>query len=155
MKPSLHQHQHPSDKVKKPPPSPSSSSSPSSLYYLLFLKRPQSLLASLAASLLFLAVFAAVARRRLSTAQQQQQQQFLYYKFPFCECERRMDASEAGGAEELRRRLLRTPSACNDYATFRGSGQRVISYSLYGDSQDREVERKYFSQVGARAKEAR
>ena len=47
-------------------------------------------------------------------------------------------------------------SSCDPYATARGPGQQVVSYSFYGDlPSNPEVGRKYFSQIGARAEEVR
>jgi hypothetical protein len=47
-------------------------------------------------------------------------------------------------------------STCDWFATSRGSGQKVVSYSFYGDlNQNPEVGRKYFNQIGARADEVK
>jgi hypothetical protein len=66
------------------------------------------------------------------------------YGFPYCQCKRMGNMiSEVGGI----------PSSCSDYATSRGSGQKIVTYSYYGDSQDAVVNQKYFSQIRFRAQE--
>jgi len=47
-------------------------------------------------------------------------------------------------------------STCDWFATARGPGQRVVSYSFYGElRQNPEVGRKYFDEIGARAEEVK
>ena len=68
------------------------------------------------------------------------------FTFPFCKCTRlglEIESPDDGGL----------PSACSDYATSRGPGQKVVSYSYFGDSQAEGTRRKYFSQIRVRAEE--
>ena len=47
------------------------------------------------------------------------------------------------------------PSSCSDFSTSRGSGQKVVSYSFFGDSKEETVNKRFFSQIEARAREVR
>lgn len=71
------------------------------------------------------------------------------YTFPYCKCVRLgpgiTGEEESGGI----------PSACSDFATSRGPGQKVVSYTYFGDSQSEGVRRKYFSQIRVRAEEVK
>ena len=69
------------------------------------------------------------------------------YKFPFCDrCVRRGPRVN---------RSSTTPSSCGDFSTSRGPGQKIVSYSYFGNSRDRMVDLKYFSQIRSRASEVR
>ncbi len=68
------------------------------------------------------------------------------FTMPYCECSRTLMKSEEAGVP---------PSSCNDYVTSLGGGQKVVSYSLFGDSRHPEQLARYFGQLNARAEEVR
>ncbi|XP_037783313.1 uncharacterized protein LOC119579514 [Penaeus monodon] len=57
--------------------------------------------------------------------------------------------------EEDRLLVRRVPrvSTCNQFATARGPGQKVVTYSYYGNASDHRVYDRYFSEIPRRAKE--
>ena len=42
---------------------------------------------------------------------------------------------------------------CDNYASFRAKGQKIVSYSFYGNSSDISIKNRYLSQIHERAKE--
>ncbi|XP_047477931.1 uncharacterized protein LOC125031301 [Penaeus chinensis] len=89
------------------------------------------------------------------------EQQRRTYTLSGCGCVREAAERVAPGHVILRRleedRLLvrRVPrvSTCNQFATARGAGQKVVTYSYYGNTSDHRVYDRYFSEIPRRAKE--
>ena len=66
-----------------------------------------------------------------------------------CNCEKKFNISLLFSIENQN-------STCDWFSTQRGPHQRIVSYSFYGDwIKNKEVGRKYFSQIGERAKEVK
>ncbi|XP_076046060.1 uncharacterized protein LOC143028182 [Oratosquilla oratoria] len=84
------------------------------------------------------------------------------FTLPMCGCVRHIPALKASGHVTIRRwwngrklwtRRLEMISNCNDYATSRGPGQKVVSYTYYGDTKDPMIYHRYFSEIPNRAAE--
>ncbi|XP_042871576.1 uncharacterized protein LOC122252934 [Penaeus japonicus] len=83
------------------------------------------------------------------------------YTLPGCECVREAAEGVTTGHVILRRQekgrvfVRRVPmiSACNQYTTARGAGQKVVTYSFYGNTSDKNVYDRYFSEIPRRARE--
>ena len=70
-----------------------------------------------------------------------------------------MKAYSIGKCSCMRKSTMigKTPpsSTCDDYSSSRGKGQRVVSYSYFGDTSDDEVRKRYFGQIEERAEEVK
>lgn len=45
------------------------------------------------------------------------------------------------------------PSLCSEWSSSRGPGQKVVTYSVYGDIKRKQVKKQYYSEIEDRVKE--